>query len=116
MARVEAWELDPEVRRVLAEASTGKAPPGTNAKRGFLTAYQILQRLPRTLQDRLATEYGDRSGKGAGEYFSPATRVAQVAATIVDPEFLDTRDLQFKIGQPESVDAGYSFCALFRLP
>jgi hypothetical protein len=112
MARVQAGELATPITDVLTSASTGK---GTD--RGFLTAYQILRRLPGSLQARLASEYGD-SGKEAGQPFGPASRVAQVAAGLagVEKRYLDTGDLQFDVGQTQDVEAGYNLCAIFRLP
>ncbi|MFA5061657.1 MAG: hypothetical protein WC526_00745 [Patescibacteria group bacterium] len=111
MAKVDADEISAAIREVLANASTGK---GTT--RAYLTAYQILKRLPQALQDTLQAEYG-RSGKGGGWPFGPATRVAQVASGLhgVHHVSLDTRGLQFDVGQTDEVEAGYNLCALFRL-
>ena len=112
MARIESDDLEPHVVDVLRHAATGK---GTT--HGFMTAYQILHRLPQKVQDRLADEYG-QSGKRGGQPFGPASRVAQVAADIpgVSKEYLDTAGLQFDVGQADDVEAGYNLCALFQLP
>lgn len=113
MAKVEADEIARKVEEVLRMASTGKG-----SQRGFLTAYQILNRLPAAARDRLTAEYGSRSGKDAGRPFGPASRVAQVAADLpgVEQRYLDTAGLQFNVGQPDEIEAGYNLCALFRLP
>jgi hypothetical protein len=112
MAKVETSDLSQPIIEVLKGASAGK---GT--ERGFLTGYQILKRLSQSLQDQLRTAYGD-AGRHGGQYFGPATRVSQVAAEIPDVEqrYLDTRGLQFDVGQSEDVAASFELCAIFRLP
>jgi hypothetical protein len=112
MAKVEASELIQPITDVLMNASTGK---GTD--RGFLTGYQILKRLSQPLQEQLRAAYGD-AGTHGGQPFGAATRVSQVAAAIqgVEQRYLDTRGLQFDVGQSEDVSAGFELCALFRLP
>lgn len=111
VARIESQKLEPEILRVLAQASCGK---GTES--GFLTAYQILKRLPEALQLELLDAYGP-SGKEAGVHFGGASRVAQVAdeAQGVEKKYLDTGGLQFDVGEPAEVQGGYSLCAIFRL-
>lgn len=61
-------------------------------------------------------EYGGESGRYAGHHFSPATRVAQVAASLagVTKAYLDTAGLQFDVNQSVDVEAGYILCAIFR--
>lgn len=110
MARVEAQDLEAEIVRVLKAASSGKG-----ISPGFLTAYQILNGLPVLLQEQLRDEYG-LSGKHAGRHFSPASRVAQVAASLtgVEKGYLDTRGLQFAVPDSGDVPAGFDLCAIFR--
>ena len=112
MAKVETSELMQPITDVLMSASMGKGP-----ERGFLTGYQILKRLSQSVQEHLRTAYGD-AGKHGGQPFGAATRVSQVAAEIrgVEQRYLDTRGLQFDVGQSEDVAASYELCALFRLP
>jgi hypothetical protein len=111
MAKVDSKDLAPEIRLVLERASRG--PSG---ELGFLTAYQILNRLSATLQDLLREAYG-RSGEGAGSHFSPASRVARVTADLenVETAYFDTRGLQFELPHDEQADAGADRCAIFRL-
>jgi hypothetical protein len=93
------------------------ASTGTGTERGFLTGYQILNRLSQMLQDQLRAEYGD-AGRHGGHHFGPATRVSMVAAGIrgIEKRYLDTRGLQFNVGQSEDVSATAQLCAIFRLP
>jgi len=111
MAKVDAKDLAPEIQLVLERACRG--PSGES---GFLTAYQILNRLPPALQDLLRQAYG-RSGEGAGHHFSPASRVGRVAADLenVEKAHFDTRGLQFELPHDEQADAGADRCAIFRL-
>jgi hypothetical protein len=111
MARVDANELEGAILDVLRRAATGKGHTP-----GYLTAYQILTRLPDAVQARLRAEYGN-SGKGGGQPFGPASRVAQVAAELtgVVHHYLDTGGLQFDVGQANEVEAGYTLCAIFRV-
>jgi len=111
MARVESTEIAADILSALTAASTGRG-----AEPGFLTGYQILNRLPAGLQLRLRDEYGT-SGKDVGSNFSPANRVAQVASELPDVEkrYLDTRGLQFTVPDNGEVDAGFELCAIFRV-
>ena len=112
MARVESPEIANQIISVLAQASTGK---GT--EHGFLTAYQILNRMPEDIQQILRQQYGN-SGKHGGQPFGAASRISQVADELqeVEKRYLDTGGLQFDVGQPDDVEAGYNLCAIFRIP
>jgi hypothetical protein len=115
MAKVETSDIQPDVEDVLRN----KVAWYKNlSEKGFVTAYQIFQRLPPVLQQRLEQEYGQKGGSGAGVPFSAATRVAQVAAAIdgIQVQWIDTGGLAFDVGNPEDVGAGYRICAVFRLP
>jgi hypothetical protein len=111
MAKLDGKDLAPEIQVVLERAHRGDF-----GEFGFLTAYQILNRLSVSLQDFLREAYG-RSGEGAGNHFSPATRVAQVTASLenVEKADFDTRGLQFELPHDEQADAGGDVCAIFRL-
>jgi len=115
MAKVEDYELVDPILLVLDRAATGRS---RGTARGFLTAYQIFNRFEPDLQARLRREYGPKSGKRAGQNFSPASRVAQVAAGLrrkgVTQEYFDTGGLQFDVSQSAGVEAGYGLCAIFR--
>lgn len=112
MAKVETAELSDAVLAVLANAATGRG-----SAPGYLTAYQILNRLPEVLRQLLVDAYGE-SGRSAGQPFGAATRVAQVADSLgprVAKAYLDTGGLQFAVQQDDEVAAGYPLCALFRI-
>ena len=112
MAKIEKQELENDILNILNSASTGKG-----FEHGYLTSYQILIRLPQYLQQKLKDMHGDFAGRGAGEHFSPVTRVAQVASQMnsVEQGYLDTKGLSFDVGQDEEVSAGFNLCAIFRL-
>lgn len=84
--------------------------------REFLTAYQILNRLPRLTRDALVAQHGERSGKGAGRPITPARAVADALGQMdgVQRERLDTGDLAFTVAGAE-VEAGAARCGLYRL-
>jgi hypothetical protein len=84
--------------------------------RDFLTAYQILNRLPVATRDALFAQHGERSGKGAGRPVTPARAVADALGTMddVQRERLNTADLAFTIAGVE-VEAGAATCGLYRL-
>lgn len=68
-----------EVRAVLA-----RAPDAGRYGRSFLTAYQILERLPAAIRDRLIAERG-LGGLGTGTSYAAPSVVAQ-AAEMLDAE------------------------------
>lgn len=114
-ARVPADDIRDDIISVLLNASCGKG-----GDVGFLTAYQILDRLPPDKRQQLYDAYGG-TGSEADHYFSSGTRVAQVASDIekIEIQYLDTRGLHFQIkGNPNGPDVRASFevCGLFRIP
>lgn len=100
-----------EVRSVLLAASTGKGD-----KPQFLTAYQILERLPSPTKDVLIAQRG-LPGKGSGSSYSAASLVADAAESIhgVEIAFLDCAGISFTVGRNE-ITSGYATCGLYRLP
>lgn len=104
------------VERVLKDASKGKARHG---EPWFLTAYQILARLPEEMRTWMIDKYG-RPGRGGGQHNSAALQVARIAARLVGEEnkaYLDTGDIFFDVKLADGhVQAGYELCAIFRLP
>mgnify|MGYP000496995576 CR=1 FL=1 len=111
---IERQDIRNEVERVLREASHGKGK-----EPWFLTAYQILARLPVEMQVWMIETYG-QPGKGGGQHNSAALQVARIASSIVGDDnkaYLDTGNLLFDVpaaGDP--LRAGYELCAIFRLP
>lgn len=105
-------EIVDDVRRVLEKSSTGKGVVPS-----FLTAYQILDRLPKELRQRLIDERRI-GGAGAGVYYSAASVVADAAERVpgVIVNYLDTASLQFQIdGHPVALTAGNTVCGIYRL-
>jgi hypothetical protein len=104
-------DIASNVQRVLQKARKGK---GT--ERPFLTAYQILNRLPKALRLQIITER-KRPGKGAQVHFAAASLVSKAAAGLpgVEITYLDTRGLGFHV-DGALVAAGYGVCGLYRLP
>lgn len=103
-----------DVRMVLKAAATGK---GTD--RVFLSAYQILDRLPPAIRQRLLTERAG-AGRGTGKYYGAASVVSDAAEMLLRQGELDaipyveTEGLQFRVdGSFES--AGNRVCGLYRL-
>jgi hypothetical protein len=99
-----------DVRQVLLSAARGK---GTTPN--FLTAYQILARLPAGVRARLVAERG-RGGRGEGTHFAATGVVMHALRSMddVDVVYLDTGGLQLLIdGEP--VEAGNRVCGLYRV-
>ena len=109
---LEAGDIAGDVRQVLAAANAGKgeAPP-------FLTAYQILERLPATTRDRALAERG-MPGAGAGVHYSAASLVKDAILhhlrTEVEIACLDNTGAAFEI-EGRLVRGGYPVCGLYRL-
>jgi hypothetical protein len=99
-----------EVRDVLARASRGKGDETT-----FLTAYQILARLPEAIRARLIDER-QLGGKGTGVHYAAASVVSDAAEQIqgVEVRYLDTRQLTIHVAG-QLVEPGYQVCGLYRL-
>lgn len=99
-----------DVRAVLAAAHRGKGD-----RPNYLTAFQILDRLPELLRARLV---GERTagGGGAGTVFagpSVVSRAARMAGAEV--EYLDSVGISVQVaGVP--VTPSYEVCAVYRLP
>lgn len=80
-------DLIDDIRVVLREAAKGKGP-----EPHFVTAYQILDRLPVQRRDELVATYGG-FGRGAGTNFGAASALADALKNMGDVEtsYLDTR-------------------------
>lgn len=109
-------ELASAIRVVLAAAAKGRASEGeAGSFPQYLTAYQILRRLPEPLRQALINEYGE-PGKRAGRHFTAVSRVAQVAREIADHDYLDAKELTFEYDEDEKpVDSGTRVVGLYRL-
>ena len=101
-----------DVLRVLTRAGGRSGGPH------FLTAHQVLNRLPGRIRNRLIRERG-RAGAGSGHYYASASVVAGAAKILrsrsrVDMQWLDTRGLRLQC-DGESVQAGHRSGALYRV-
>lgn len=103
-------DITDDVRRVLLTAHRGK---GNHTQ--FLTAYQILDRLPDGIRSRLI---GERTGggTGAGTTFAAPSVVSRAARMVpgVQVEYMDSVGISIQVaGQP--VVPSYEVCGLYRL-
>ncbi len=99
-------EICDEVERVIRAGSN------------YMTAYQILARLPNEIRHQLLTERGD-SGQGSGQRYTAVSVVSQAAiqlcqAEICESDFIDGRDVWFEISG-DLKQAGNAACACFRI-
>jgi hypothetical protein len=99
---IDSTELENAIAKVLKEAS--KDPGGAPS---YLTAYQILRRLPGELRNALVATYAP-AGKGADSNYSAATRVGHAAGKIAEIVHLDSRDLNFDVGSEVQLVEGGS--------
>lgn len=112
-AEVRPEEIVEDVRRVLQGAARGKGPAPN-----YLTAYQILNRLPADIRMRLVADHG-RGGRGEGHHYAATGVVKNALKRLINENsveivYLDTGGLQLIIdGEP--VEAGNRVCALYRV-
>jgi hypothetical protein len=104
-------DITDQVRTVLLNAHTGK---GT--ERTFLTAYQILERLPDTVRTTLISER-QLGGKGTGVTYAAPSVVSDAAERIpgIEIAYLDTQGIKLEVAG-QTLTAGYPVCGLYRLP
>lgn len=110
MANLKPSDVLEEVRSVLADASQGK---GTAPS--FLTAYQILDRLPDSIRSRLIAERSV-GGQSAGSSYCAPSVVADAAEMIPEVEiaYMDTMGVTLKVAG-HVLTPGYSVCGIYRL-
>jgi hypothetical protein len=99
-----------DVRAVLAAARRGKGD-----RPNYLTAFQILDRLPDQLRARLIRER-TAGGADAGVVFAASgvvSRAARMAGAEV--EYLDSIGLSVQVAG-QSITPSYEVCAVYRLP
>ena len=103
-----ATDIRYEVEKVLRRTSN------------YLTAYQILERLPSPLRDRLIAERG-KPGQGNGQRYTAVTVVTQAAGQICTAEdaeksliYIDGGNIYFEVGQ-DLIPAGHEACACYRI-
>ena len=103
-------DLTDDIRIVLGEAAKGKGP-----EPHFVTAHQILDRLPRQRREELVATYGG-FGRGAGTNFGAASALADALKSMADVEtsYLDTKGVSFGV-EGAIVAAGYAVVGIDRL-
>lgn len=96
---------------------------GSRGERTFLTAYQIVDRLPEKLRNRLIRERGrggvrGEGGRDAGVAYAAPGVVSDAAQMLPDIEidFIETRDLTLVVGTQEIIPGSTQTCALYRIP
>ena len=104
-------DLVNSVRKVLL-----KARRGGDRLPSFLTAYQILTRLPPTIKARLIRERG-LGGKGAGTRYAAASVVSDAAECVpgVVVAYLDVKEIGLSV-EDSSIVPSPKVCGIFRLP
>ena len=102
-------EIVDDVRQVLLAAHRGR---GCSS---FLTAYQILDRLPPAIRARLISER-TVGGEGAGTEYGAPSVVARAAMSIpgVQIEYMDSVGIAIQVDR-RSVTPSYEVCGLYRL-
>jgi hypothetical protein len=100
---------------VLRKADHGRLSNGRSGPNPhFLTAYQILRRLPDDVRQALIEQYGE-PGRGSGRHFTSVSRIAQVARDIADYDYMDAKELAFEYDDDEAlVDGGNRVIGLYR--
>lgn len=109
MTRLMPSDVEKEVHQVLMSVA------GDSTSRPYLTAYQILSRLPSATCQRLIAERG-RGGAKSGVYYGAPSVVATAAGMLsnIDIRFIDTGDLSIHI-DGENVTAGCDVVGIYRL-
>ncbi|HEY1693405.1 MAG TPA: hypothetical protein VGG39_14660 [Polyangiaceae bacterium] len=100
-----------EIRNVLRGASAGKG-----AAPHYVTTYQVIARLPKSMREALIAEHG-KVGAGAGSWTSAATYVASLLKNMsgVEYDYFDTRDTKFCLDESDEPRAGNPVCGIWRL-
>jgi hypothetical protein len=84
----------------------------------YLSAYQILERLPAQVRNQVLSERGD-SGQGGGQRYTPVSVVTQAARLLCDAGvcefiYIDGGNIHFEIAG-DLIQAGNSSCACYRV-
>ena len=100
-----------DVRDVLLQAHQEKG-----SRPHYLTAYQILDRLPENLRSQLIEER-TLGGKDTGEHYSAASLVSDATELLkpnIEIDYIDTEGLSINIAGT-LVNPGYEVCGLYRI-
>jgi hypothetical protein len=110
MANLMPNEITNDVRQVLSSASRGKGN-----RPNFLTAYQILDRLPAPIQQRLIAER-TLGGTGAGVSYAAPSVVSDAAEMLqdIDIDYMDSQGVMVTVAG-QAVEPSNVVCGLYRL-
>lgn len=103
-------DITAEVRQVLCSASRGKGN-----RLNFLTAFQILDRLPAEIKERLIAER-TRGGRGAGQSYAAPSVVSDAAEMLegIVVEYVDSQGIEVTVAG-QSVTPSNVVCGIYRL-
>ncbi len=103
-------EVQSAVRGVLEKTAVNK-----DGLRCYLTAYQILDRLPDVLKKRLISERG-LGGKETGVEYAATGVVSDAAELIkdIDIEYIDPKGMEFNVDN-QQISSGGRYNGLYRL-
>lgn len=92
------------------------AESGPDGNRVFLSAYQILERLPTRVRQRLIRERAAGGHAGGSTYSAPrvVSRAAESLHPGVEILYLGTQGVRFEVNQ-DLLIPGHENCAIFRL-
>ena len=113
MSKLKPKDIRDEVRNVLEGTHIDTGGRG----RSFLTAYQILERLPPAMRAQLIRERGT-PGSGAGTYYAAASVVSDAAEMLkpyIEIRFLDTSLLKIMLENGTEIEPGNPNVGLYRL-
>ena len=110
MSNLMPSDITDAVANVLHHASRGDGD-----RPNFLTAYQILDRLPPDIRDRLIEER-TLGGQGAGVSYSAASIVSDAAGMLpsIVVEYIDTRGMEMQVAG-QGITTGFPVSAIYRL-
>ena len=110
MPRIMPSDIVREVETVLRNANQGKGSSPC-----WLTAYQILHRLPNTLRDQIIAERLI-GGTGTGVHYAAPSVVSDAAEMVrgIQIDFLDCENLTVSI-DGNLRTPGYPVCGLYRV-
>ena len=100
-------DIAAHVRSILHEAASGEYAC-------FLSAYQLLERMPADLRQQLIDERGE-PGEGGGHPYSAAKLVSQAARNLgAEVVYLDVKGMTFTVND-RTFAGGYPYLGLYRL-
>jgi hypothetical protein len=92
------------------------AARGDGSHPNYLTAYQILDRLPEDIRDRLIGE-PTLGGHGAGVSYAAPSVVSDAAEMLpgIIIDYIDNRGIEIHVAG-QALTPGFEVCGIYRLP